>query len=173
MVEKLIILTFFVLVILSCAVPEAPKGPSRQLIAVFTKKLEDRIIWVESRGSDNIRSKKGALGRYQITPIVVKDYNKWHKKKISYLDMIYPDKARPVYLWLMKTNYRQSKKFYSSETGRKIFTINSYNMGATNTVNGNFNADYCMKVSPGAWKQFSVGRRFKKHKSKRGVLCLI
>lgn len=110
--------------------------------------IEQRLRWTESEFKSYATSPAGAIGQYQITPICLKHYNDFHRRKFVIEEMRIRWKARYVYRWYIKYLYRHYSKSYSDEDILSVLVINSYNMGLGNTKKGKFNYDYCASIVP-------------------------
>lgn len=125
------------------------------------EEIEKNIIFQESSGNEKAKSSDGH-GLYQITSSVLDDFNLFNRSGHSYrLDDLYiSNRARVVYIWQIKRLRRQFKEC-------KVKVVNSYRMGASNTILGVYNLAYLMVIVPEEIPYFFKRYEIIKHLRKR------
>ena len=95
-----------------------------------------KIIQIESSGNPKAFNKKSkARGLYQITPIVVKEWNNYKKVKYTNQDMFNPEIAFKVYDWYMNKRIPQMLRHYGLKDTVENRLI-SYNAGIDHAIKG-------------------------------------
>ena len=89
----------------------------------------NKIALIES-GYDHMAYNKssGATGKYQITPICLKDYNQYHKIKYTMTDMYNPVFNKNVASWYINKRIPQLLRHYGHELNLEN-TLIAYNCG--------------------------------------------
>ena len=100
-----------------------------------------KIIQIESSGNPKAFNKKSkARGLYQITPIVVKEWNNYKKVKYTNQDMFNPEIAFKVYDWYMNKRIPQMLRHYGLKDTVENRLI-SYNAGIDHAIKGTIPAE--------------------------------
>ena len=131
---------------------------------VFCRQLNillERLIHTESSGRARVVSDKGAYGIFQITDVVLKDYNWFYGGEYQLEDMFVYSIALEVFTWHF---YRLYKCEWPDNRYRLLFAVNSYYFGRVATLRGWWNPRYCSNILPDMWASFQRGRYFQKHK---------
>lgn len=96
----------------------------------------ERIKSIESSGNIFAYNKSsGARGLYQITPIVLKEYNNFHKEKYSKQDLFKADVNEKIARWYINKRIPQMLKYYNRDLSIENILI-SYNAGISYVVSG-------------------------------------
>jgi hypothetical protein len=96
----------------------------------------DKIKRIESSGNALAYNKSSeARGLYQITPIVLKEYNNFHKEKYSKQDLFNAGINEKIARWYINVRIPQMLKYYKRDLSIKNILI-SYNAGISYVVSG-------------------------------------
>ena len=108
---------------------ELAKSPTEGPVDI--NEIKRRQAWTETRGDDNAISPKGAKGRYQITPNVLKEYEEKTGDKGDLYDPVYNEKVRD---WQIK-RIQQSRTVNNNNPTDSVLwgkTMAAYNWGIGN-----------------------------------------
>ena len=103
-------------------------------------------------------SKKGAVGKWQIMPIGLKQYNDKNKNKFTTNSLHNEWANRIIGKYLLHAGIRY---FYNSgynAVDSILLGINSYNYGIKNTREGKIYFTYCLAIVPSYFNYFIVRR---------------
>lgn len=96
----------------------------------------DIIKMIESSGNvEAFNRKTQARGLYQITPICLKDYNNYHKDKISVSNLFLETENEKVATWYMSIRIPQMLRFYGQPQTKENILI-AYNCGINCVIKG-------------------------------------
>jgi hypothetical protein len=95
--------------------------------------LYSSIVWVESKGNANAKSKDGSVGIIQIKPVMVKEVNRICKikgidKKFTLADRKNPNKSEEMF-WIYQEFYNPSIKRDSLSNGDLELIARKWNGG--------------------------------------------
>lgn len=81
----------------------------------------DVIKHIESRGKAHAVSKTGAIGLYQIMPIVLESYNQRHRQNYREHDLFDADVNKEIADWYLHTRIPEMLRYYNIK-------VNDYNI---------------------------------------------
>lgn len=97
--------------------------------SVYADKVSvKKVIWLESKGNPLARSRFGARGLMQVTPIVLKEYNRYHKTEHKVKKLYNPLFNVKVGKWYLHKRIPQMLKYYKKEVSVRNILI-AYNAG--------------------------------------------
>jgi len=108
----------------------------------------------ESNGAVLSNKTTGAIGRGQITPIAVEDFNDLNKWDLIFTfdDMNDDFINKIVSRWIF---YTRLMKYYKGDI---IKMVNGYNMGIGNTDAGAYNTEFLKSIIPFEFKYWIIGK---------------
>jgi soluble lytic murein transglycosylase-like protein len=143
-------------------------------VNVVSSPIEDilsRLVWVESSNKHYAYSKSGAIGRYQITPICLEDFNTFNTWGLKFTidDVWRPSVNELIGRWYFKLLLKYHHK---DHFGRIVNVVNSYNMGMGNTGKGRYNYSYLKKIIPDEWATVRLLSKFIRYEPRSTIVRL-
>lgn len=94
----------------------------------------ESIARIESNKNPKAISKAGAIGTYQIMPIVLKSFNQRHKQDYKKKDLFNESINKKIATWYLKIRIPEMLKYYNLEVNVENI-LWSYNAGISNCKN--------------------------------------
>ena len=107
--------------------PPAPRDPEGNIYDFAEMKRRQR--YAESSFRDDLTSNRNAVGRYQITPIVYKEYQQKTGKTGNLMDPRFNEEVRDWYMNVGLDGYEVMRRGSPSEYNKILRGIASYNAG--------------------------------------------
>jgi hypothetical protein len=100
-------------------------------------------------------SHKGAVGRWQVTPIGIKEYNRCNKNvkfgsnglRVPYINAI-------IGKWILKDNIKHFSEMGHDKYISILLGINAYNHGKQGTIDGNIAHKYLSNIVPSYYNYY-------------------
>lgn len=103
-------------------------------------------------------SKRGAIGKFQIMPIGLREYNRYNKNKFTTNSLYNEWMNKIIGKYLLHHSIRHFYKNGFNVIDSIVLGINAYNYGIRKTKEGKIYYTYCRNIAPTYFKYFLIRR---------------